>query len=96
MDRPATNLTVANLPLIKVIRRPSSVPRATIHVRCRDGPARAGHAAPLHRVHPWGVGDPSLASQFMQRSLNARTDGRTAVGRYPVGQDSLRRLSLCV
>ena len=24
-----------------------SVPRATIHVRCRHGPARAGHAAPL-------------------------------------------------
>ena len=40
-----------------------SVPRATIHVRCRHGPARAGHAAPLHRVHPWGVGDPSWASQ---------------------------------
>ena len=38
-------------------------PRVTIHVRCRHGPTRAGHAAPLHRVHPWGVGDPSWASQ---------------------------------
>eukprot|EP00964_Phaeocystis_antarctica_P072332 scaffold44215_cov69-Phaeocystis_antarctica.AAC.3 len=75
MDRPATNLTVANLPLIKVVRRPSCVPRATIHVRCRDGPARAGHAAPLHRVHPWGVGDPSLASQPMQRARSGDAGG---------------------
>ena len=60
--------TVPVLHLIKVLRKLLSVPRATIHVRCRHGPARAGHAAPLHRVHPWGVSDPSLASQPMQRA----------------------------
>ena len=52
-----------------------SIPRATIHVRCRHGPARAGHAAPLHRVHPWGVGDPSLASQPMQRAHSGDAGG---------------------
>ena len=56
-------------------RRSTSVPRATIHVRCRHGPARAVHAAPLHRVHPWGVGDPSLASQPMQRAHSGDAGG---------------------
>jgi len=52
-----------------------SVPRAMIHVRCRHGPARAGHAAPLHRVHPWDVGDPCLASQLMQRARSGDAGG---------------------
>ena len=52
-----------------------SVPRATIHVRCRHGPARALHTAPLHRVHPWGVGDSCLASQPMQRAHSGDAGG---------------------
>ena len=54
---------------------PLSVPRPSQPARASHGPARAGHAAPLHRVHPWGVGDPSLASQPMQRAHSGDAGG---------------------
>ena len=47
-------------------------------------------AAPLHRVHPWGVGDPCLASQPMQRTRS----GDAGVGSDGTSQRLRTRRSL--
>ena len=52
-----------------------SVPRATIHNRCRHGPARVRHAAPLHTCHPWGVGSLRLARLVTQRARSGDAGG---------------------
>ena len=71
----------------KVLRKRLSVPRPSRLTWVCHGPARACHAAPLHRAHPWVVGSLWLAwlSTYRARLGDAgaaRRDAKAAAHTY--------------